>query len=763
MRGSAAALLATTMAATAMPGAALAQAITEERDADKRDERRGAATDIIVNGRSLETEATILPVQVLAGNELAHRRQGGLGETLAGLPGVHLDNFGGGASRPVIRGQTMPRIEILTDGANLFDVSSISPDHAITTDPLLLDAIEIQRGPAAIRYGGNATNGAINLIDSKVPKALPIGGLTGATEVRLGTGDEEKTIVGRVTAALGRFAIHAEGARRRAEDYDIPSGSGKDTLRDSFAHSNSYALGASWIMSKGYLGAAYSRVENEYGLPGHSHANSACHGDYYFDRLDFHCRPHGSIGYNVTTPDDLTAFIRLRSDRVDVRGDFDDLLPGLAHLRLRGSYTDYRHEEIDGPTLFSRFTNEVWDGRVEFTHQPLFGFTGTLGVQYTDATFSGLDVNAIHLPPPNDIGFSGTLQRLTENIGVFLSERRSFGSIDVEIAARKDWRTIRTPVPGPFFANLDPESEAFYIEYYGANWREAVEQEQREYWPESNPKLRHDPFSASFGATWNMQAGYAIALALAHTERGPSMRELFANGVNLATNSYELGLTQSPADFLWEDFPIQFAPSAPDLMEKTNSVNLTFRKAGGPLEFELGVFYQDISNYVFARLIQSNTQNGVRANMLAYNATDVRFHGVDGQISYRFDPASQLTVFGDYVDTNIRNNDDNLPRIPPGRLGARYAHEAGPLSGDVEYYHTFAQGKVASYETRTPGYDMLNATIAYRFDLGEAKAVELYVRGSNLLNELAFVHTSFVKDQSPLRGRNFVIGMRHVF
>lgn len=27
----------------------------------------------------------------------------------------------------------------------------------------------------------------------------------------------------------------------------------------------------------------------------------------------------------------------------------------------------------------------------------------------------------------------------------------------------------------------------------------------------------------------------------------------------------------------------------------------------------------------------------------------------------------------------------------------------------------------------------------------------------------ALVHTSFVKDQSPLRGRNFVIGMRHAF
>lgn len=198
-------------------------------------------------------------------------------------------------------------------------------------------------------------------------------------------------------------------------------------------------------------------------------------------------------------------------------------------------------------------------------------------------------------------------------------------------------------------------------------------------------------------------------------------------------------------------------------MEKTNSVNLTFRKTGGPLAFEVGLFYQDISDYVFARLIQSEIETGVRANMLAYNAAYVEFSGIDGQVSYQFDPASRLTVFGDYVDTNIKNNDDNLPRISPGRLGGRYNYTAGPISGEVEYYHTFEQDKIASYETRTPGYEMLNATLSYRFDLGQAKAVELYVRGSNLLNELAFVHTSFVKDQSPLRGRNFVIGMRHAF
>jgi len=93
-------------------------------------------------------------VAVIAGDELVHRHQSTLGETLNGLPGVNSDTFGGGASRPVIRGQTAPRVKVLSDGASLMDASEVSPDHAVTGEPLLLDSIEILRGPSALLYGG---------------------------------------------------------------------------------------------------------------------------------------------------------------------------------------------------------------------------------------------------------------------------------------------------------------------------------------------------------------------------------------------------------------------------------------------------------------------------------------------------------------------------------------------------------------------------------------------------------------------------------
>jgi len=744
-------LLSVASAMMMSPTAALAEeAVAEDREQERS--RRGE--EIIVTGRSLSSAdvPTATPVQILSGDELAHRRQGGLGETLAGLPGMHLDNFGGGASRPVIRGQTVPRIEILSDGANLFDVSSVSPDHAITTEPLLLDAIEVLRGPAATRYGGNALNGAINLIDSKVPKVLPEGGLSGATEVRFGTGDEEKTVAGRVTAGLGPFAIHAEGSRRRSDDYAVPDAYESDKLRDSFANSSSYAFGASWITSKGYLGASYTRQDSEYGLPGHSHINGVCHTH----GTDLHCAAHDEFEDPFGSSDDHTAYIKLRSERVDVRADYDDLLPALSHARLRLSYTDYQHDEIDGPALFSHYTNKVYDARVELTHAPFLGFTGTLGGQYSHGTFGGINVNDLHEPPSSySAGFVGDPRYVTENIGVFLSERRSFGPIDLEIAARKDWRDIDIPFTDYV---ISPASLQAVVDAYDArNGAGAFRKSREVLFRTANPLSKHAPFSASLAMTWRIGDGYSAALSLARTERAPSVRELYAYGNNLATNSYEVGLSQTGRA------SSSFPEARTDVMETAKSVNLTFRKTGGPIEFEVGLFHQDIDDYVFARLIETEMETGVPHHYLVYTAADARFTGIDGQVSYRFTPESRVTVFGDYVDADLKSENDNLPRIPPGRLGARYEGNWGPLSADVEYSRTFGQSRIASYETKTDGYNMVNATLGYRFDVGLGKSVEFYARGTNLTNELAFSHTSFVKNQSPLRGRSIAFGMRHLF
>lgn len=657
-----------------------------------------------------------LPMQVLAGEELVKRRQGGLGETLSGMPGVHMDSFGGGASRPVIRGQTLPRIAVLSDGMTIHDVSSISPDHAVATDPLLLDEIEVIRGPAATIYGGNALNGAINLIDGKIPKHLPKNGITGAGEIRYGAGDNEKTAVGRVTTAIGQLALHTEGMRHVADDYDVPGDYGSHSLKDSYSRNSSTAIGASWITDQGYIGTAYTLQRYNYGLPGHSHANDVCH-THANDKL--HCGLHdGDTDPFEGIDDNHTAYIQLRSERYDLRADYEDLFPGIANTRLRVSHTNYIHDEIDGDTTFAKYVNKGWDAKLEFTHTPLLGFVGTFGLQSSRMIFSGLGDNGQHIEGPRPV-----FGWVTHNDAVFLTEKTSFGPVDLEFGARQEMQ--RSAI------DWDAWRDYFY-----------------------DTKLK--PFSASAGATWHLDESYSVSLDLARTQRAPNVRELYSYGNNLATNSMEVGLVPA-GPLMWASPLYTKGP----VLEKANSVNLTLRKILGPTTFEVSAFYTDIENYVYGRLLDRDKERDFK--LMLYYPSDVVFTGVDGQVTQQLSYDTSVTVFGDYVHADLKSEDDKLPRMSPGRLGTRYNWDSGPMSAELEYYRTFAQDSYASYETRTSGYNMVNATLSYRFDIDEDQTAMIYLRGTNLTNELAYSHTSFVKKQSPLRGRSLALGIRYEF
>lgn len=652
-----------------------------------------ANREIVVTASALEQKAdeTATPVVILSGEALIHRRQATLGDTLAGQPGIHFDNFGGGASRPVIRGQTAPRVQALSDGANIQDASAISPDHAITTEPLLLRGIEVVRGPAALLYGGGAIGGAINLLDEKVPTALPDDGISGMAEGRLGTGDRERSLVGGLTAGVGPFAFRVEGAHRNSDDYRVPGRFGDRRVDGSYNDSSTFSVGGSWIGDGGYLGVAYTRQRSEYGLPGHSHDYESCHPH----GSSLHCGGHGHDDDDHDHDHDHghdhedVPFVKLRSERFDIRSEYRDPLPGFEKMRFRMSFTDYEHDEIEHETIATTFRNKAHDIRFELTHKPIAGLRGVFGIQRSESRFSALGTEAFL--PEND----------TRNTAFFLMESLQAGPVRLELAARQEWQAIET--------TLDRE-------------------------------IRHRPFSLSGAAIWDMAGGYSLALSLARSQRAPNAQELYARGVHLATNTYELG-------------------TATLGKETAKSIDLTLRKTSGATTFTIGAYHQDFDDYIFADTLDRFED----FRLIRYTAADARFTGIDGEIRQQFTPDFAMSLFGDYVRGKLKNGLGNLPRIPSGRLGARVDGRRGPLSADVEYYHVFRQGKIASFETRTAGYDMLNATLAYKLELGQQANAELFVRAVNLTNALAFNHASFIKEASPLRGRTFVFGLRTGF
>ena len=119
-------------------------------------------------------EAQAQPVEVLYGEELDRRKAGSLGETLSALPGVQSTSFGAGVGRPVIRGQEGPRVQVLSGGIGSMDASTVSADHANAVEPFLADQIEVLKGPATLLFGSGAIGGAVNVIDKRIPRRLPI-------------------------------------------------------------------------------------------------------------------------------------------------------------------------------------------------------------------------------------------------------------------------------------------------------------------------------------------------------------------------------------------------------------------------------------------------------------------------------------------------------------------------------------------------------------------------------------------------------------
>lgn len=323
---------------------------------------------VVVTGNPLGSDQLTTPSSVLTGHELVLRRASTLGETLASQPGMSASWFGPNANRPVIRGFDGDRIRVLDNAGASLDASSLSFDHAVPLEPLLVTRIEVLRGPAALLYGGSAVGGVVNVMDNRIPQA-PQPGVSGAVELRGGGAADERAAVASVDAGGQGYALHADAYGRRTDDtrtpdYDRPDGAGGTTRSDRIVNSASDAkggaLGASWVGDHGYLGAAVDTYRNDYG---------------------------------VVAEDDVT--IRMKRDKLALAGEWRDADGPLRAVRGRVQFTDYEHREVEGTgEVGTTFTNQGTDARFEFEHAPLGPLKGIVGVQAENARFEALGEEA---------------------------------------------------------------------------------------------------------------------------------------------------------------------------------------------------------------------------------------------------------------------------------------------------------------------------------------------------------------------------------
>ena len=82
-------------------------------------------------------------------HEVDKKMEFSVGGMLRDLPGLSSQGLGN-ATRPLIRGMSNSRVKILQNSSSLSDVSEFGEDHIVAYDPMLIDKIEIIKGPATL-------------------------------------------------------------------------------------------------------------------------------------------------------------------------------------------------------------------------------------------------------------------------------------------------------------------------------------------------------------------------------------------------------------------------------------------------------------------------------------------------------------------------------------------------------------------------------------------------------------------------------------
>jgi len=447
----------------------------------------GAAVDeILVTASPMGVSRfdVVQGTSILGGEALADALKGSIGETLADQPGMSSTFFGPFASRPIIRGVDGDRIRVLFDGIGSIDASSVSPDHETAGEAGNSERIEILRGPATLVYGTSAIGGVVNIIDGRIPDALPGGGYDVNVTSGYGANARERFINGGTDVALGGgLVLHGDGAWRKSKDYRIPGFASAEAeeegilgrVENSGGRTAQGTGGLSYVWENGMLGAAVGRFDSNYGSPG-GHAHEHEHEEGEEEEEDH---------------EEEIVRIDLQQTRVDGKGEIRNLNGPISSAKFRFAWGDYKHTEFEGGEVGTVFTNKGWEGRVEAVHAPLGRINGVMGMQYRQRDFSAVGDEAF--VPQTD----------TQQFGVFAVENGEFGPWRIEAGGRVEFTKVENPSAAA--------KRAFTSNALSG--------------------------SLSYEFVEDTLAGVIVSW----TQRPPTAEELFSNGPHLATNQFERG------------------------------------------------------------------------------------------------------------------------------------------------------------------------------------------------------------------------------
>jgi iron complex outermembrane recepter protein len=614
-------------------------------------------------------------VSVLRGQALETATRATLGASLDGqTPGLHSSGFSPGASRPVIRGLDGPRVKITENGADSMDVSAISPDHTVATNPLSASAIEVVRGPATLIYGGSAIGGLVNIVTNQIPlRALSSNVFKVNLEGSLPNSSTQRSSSFQGLGGKDGFNFSLGAFQRSQADYKTPLG----VQPNSDASADGASVGTSYVNQRMLIGFGVNSSNSQYG--------------------------------SVTEPN---VYLVQKQTKYALIGELIAPLEWIESVSIKHARLQYQHQEIERPSqsVGTDFKQNGSDSTVQLMHNAVGGLRGLIGV---NALAKQLNVSGTEAYLP-----SGQ----TKQNAIYYVGEKTIAGAKAEFGARSE--TVR----------ITPD---------------AVSQ---------LPQKQFSLASLALGINFPVSTNITVISRISHNERAPVTEELFAKGAHVATRTFEVG---NPA------------------LQKEISTNIEFGLAlkNDTQKLQVSAFRNRFKNYIYGRLRDAD-QDGLidqistpvgSFNSLAYYQTNAVFYGAEIEAEWR-PKASGVAIKGffDLARGRLQEQADGLvPRLAPSRFGLSIDLKNSTLlgaawSGYAQLIRAQQVSRLATLETPTPAYTLVNAEAAYL--IGNAKqGATAFIQARNLLNQVIRQHTSFNKDFAPAPGRNILLGIRAQF
>jgi iron complex outermembrane receptor protein len=612
--------------------------------------------------------ASYQPTSVLAGQDLNRELESTLGATLERQPGVSERSFGPGPSRPVIRGLDGDRVLILEDGQRVGDLSSQSGDHGVPVNPASASRIEVVRGPATLLYGANAIGGLVNIINDTIP-TRPIDGLHGGVMIDGASAAREFVGATDLSWGNGRVAVHAGGSGTRNGDVRTPEG----TIENTQSRAGFGNVGVSWTGTRGFFGGSYGYDDTRYGIP-------------FIEEGQVELTPRRHM-------------LALKGEALKLGGPFEGVRADFASRR-------YRHEEIVGGVIGTRFENDTDELNLLLRQRAAGRLTGTVGASVLARDFVAEGEEALS-PPVKERGGAA-----------FFYEEVGWPHVTFQFGARVS------------HASYDPEEDL--------------------------PSRAFTDASGSVGLLFRPAAAedkLTIAVNLARASRHPALEELYFFGPHPGNFAFEIGDPNLDSEAAL-GFDLSLRWRAPRV---TGEVTY-FRNSIDDYIFRNPISEEEFDAKYGHDAHADGDEEGHEGEFpfIEFVAADSLLQGVEAHADILAGGGFGVELGLDFVRAQLRGTGEPLPRTPPLRLrgGLKYQRQAFQAGGEV--VAVARQDRVFGEETPTDGYGLLKLFASYSFGTDRVSHT-ITARLDNATNELYRNHLSLIKDHVPEMGRNFKV------